>query len=157
MALIKCPECGKEISDMANSCPNCGYPIKENTQHNENTKKIYEYICDSDQCISICPVKEFNNFLGATCKCPDCGAVAEYTETEVISNKTGKVINRYREHGFERPIQQSQQNVPHCPKCNSTAITTGARGVSWFWGTIGSSKTVNRCANCGYTWKPKNW
>ena len=85
MALIKCPECGKEISDMANSCPNCGYPIKENTQHNENTKKIYEYICDSDKCISMCPVKEFNNFLGATCKCPDCGAIAEYTETEAVS------------------------------------------------------------------------
>ncbi len=28
MALIKCPECGKEISDTAKSCPNCGYRIK---------------------------------------------------------------------------------------------------------------------------------
>lgn len=27
MALITCPECGKEISDTARSCPNCGYPI----------------------------------------------------------------------------------------------------------------------------------
>lgn len=27
MALIKCPECGKEISDKAGKCPNCGYPI----------------------------------------------------------------------------------------------------------------------------------
>lgn len=27
MALIKCPECGKEISDKASSCPSCGYPI----------------------------------------------------------------------------------------------------------------------------------
>lgn len=25
MALITCPECGKEISDSAKSCPNCGY------------------------------------------------------------------------------------------------------------------------------------
>ena len=29
MALIKCPECGKEISDKATSCPNCGCPITE--------------------------------------------------------------------------------------------------------------------------------
>ena len=29
MALIKCPECGKEISDMADSCPNCGFNIKK--------------------------------------------------------------------------------------------------------------------------------
>ena len=28
MALIKCPECGKEISDKASSCPNCGCPIE---------------------------------------------------------------------------------------------------------------------------------
>lgn len=27
MALINCPECGKEISDRALSCPNCGCPI----------------------------------------------------------------------------------------------------------------------------------
>ena len=29
MALIKCPECGKEISDKASICVNCGYPISE--------------------------------------------------------------------------------------------------------------------------------
>lgn len=27
MALIKCPECSKEISDKAISCPNCGVPL----------------------------------------------------------------------------------------------------------------------------------
>ena len=29
MALIKCSECGKEISDKAAACPNCGCPISE--------------------------------------------------------------------------------------------------------------------------------
>lgn len=28
MALIKCPECGNEISDTADVCVNCGYLIK---------------------------------------------------------------------------------------------------------------------------------
>ena len=28
MAMIKCPECGKEVSDKAASCPSCGTPIK---------------------------------------------------------------------------------------------------------------------------------
>lgn len=27
MAMIKCPECGKDISDKAAACPNCGCPI----------------------------------------------------------------------------------------------------------------------------------
>ena len=29
MALIKCPECGKEISDTAKQCPNCGHPLTQ--------------------------------------------------------------------------------------------------------------------------------
>ncbi|MDE7323058.1 MAG: zinc ribbon domain-containing protein [Lachnospiraceae bacterium] len=36
MAIIKCNECGKEISDKATSCPNCGCPITPATQ---KTKK----------------------------------------------------------------------------------------------------------------------
>lgn len=28
MALIKCPECGKEISNKARKCPNCAYSLK---------------------------------------------------------------------------------------------------------------------------------
>ena len=27
MALIKCPECGKEFSDTATTCPHCGYSL----------------------------------------------------------------------------------------------------------------------------------
>ena len=26
MAMINCSECGKEISDQARTCPNCGHP-----------------------------------------------------------------------------------------------------------------------------------
>ena len=29
MSLIVCPECKKEISSFAKTCPNCGYPIQE--------------------------------------------------------------------------------------------------------------------------------
>lgn len=29
MALIKCPECGKEISNRAVSCIYCGFPLSE--------------------------------------------------------------------------------------------------------------------------------
>lgn len=31
MSLIKCEECGKDISDQATSCPHCGCPLKEKT------------------------------------------------------------------------------------------------------------------------------
>jgi uncharacterized membrane protein YdbT with pleckstrin-like domain len=29
MALINCPECGKEVSTAAKSCPSCGFPVAE--------------------------------------------------------------------------------------------------------------------------------
>lgn len=48
-----------------------------------------------------------------------------------------------------------KSNVLRCPKCGSTAITTGQRGFSLISGFWGSGKTVNRCGNCGYKWKPR--
>lgn len=34
MSMINCPECHREISDMAERCPNCGYPIARRPQVN---------------------------------------------------------------------------------------------------------------------------
>ena len=43
MALIKCEECGKEISDKAKTCINCGYPVGEIKAREENeNKKAFE-------------------------------------------------------------------------------------------------------------------
>ena len=48
MALINCPECGKEmVSDSAESCPSCGFKIKKYfdqqniNQHTERIPKLY--------------------------------------------------------------------------------------------------------------------
>jgi uncharacterized membrane protein YvbJ len=38
MALIKCPECGKEISDKATQCMYCGAPMDALRDMNEQTK-----------------------------------------------------------------------------------------------------------------------
>lgn len=39
MALIKCPECGKEISDKAGRCPHCGYPINSVPEYETNNMR----------------------------------------------------------------------------------------------------------------------
>ena len=36
MALINCPECGKEVSDASVNCPNCGYPIRKQYANEED-------------------------------------------------------------------------------------------------------------------------
>lgn len=150
--LIKCPECGKEISDKALSCPNCGVPM---------IKKNHCIINGIDVDCSFIFNNEYDNEIKELIMMEKTNLDLNIIEKIIFEwSKSGKIPPVFNgkvstwEDDHREAIQQSQQNVPHCPKCNSTAITTGARGVSWFWGTIGSSKTVNRCANCGYTWKP---
>lgn len=48
MALIKCPECGKEVSDKATACINCGFPLSNiETTSNEKTTNENEVVyCD---------------------------------------------------------------------------------------------------------------
>lgn len=42
MALIKCTECGSELSDKASCCPNCGCPISTIISTNEANKKALQ-------------------------------------------------------------------------------------------------------------------
>jgi DNA helicase-4 len=47
MALIKCPECGKQISEKADKCPHCGLPsqyfnIQKTAKSNELSEKDYK-------------------------------------------------------------------------------------------------------------------
>lgn len=61
-----------------------------------------------------------------------------------------------RDEETEKRIQEylTHKDDPKCPKCGSTSITAGQRGYSLLTGFIGSGKTMNRCAKCGYKWKP---
>lgn len=63
MALIKCPECGKEISDQATSCPNCGYPISNEKKEEQIVEEpLVEVVDDAgmpeDEVIDIEPPSE---------------------------------------------------------------------------------------------------
>ncbi len=44
MALITCPECGKAVSDKANSCPSCGAPITAMMGNFEVTREYSDYL-----------------------------------------------------------------------------------------------------------------
>lgn len=44
MALIKCPECGREVSDKAAYCPNCGYPIDLIADDFDNANSVIDAV-----------------------------------------------------------------------------------------------------------------
>lgn len=73
MALIKCPECGSEISDKATECPNCGYILE---------KKPIAKVCE--ECGA-----ELEN--GAKI-CPQCGCPVPESEEEKQQKKRKKIL-----------------------------------------------------------------
>ena len=46
MALVTCPECGKQISDKATTCPSCGAPISAMFGTLEVTREYSDYLQD---------------------------------------------------------------------------------------------------------------
>lgn len=56
MALLKCPECGNQVSEMADKCLHCGFPIHMKVNRSKEKRKcsycgtinaIYEDVCSS--------------------------------------------------------------------------------------------------------------
>lgn len=67
MALIKCPECGKEISDKADSCPQCGYPINKNMENStDEVNKSSDNNFPDLHSFPVPPVEVKNNLDGST-------------------------------------------------------------------------------------------
>ena len=81
-------------------------------------------------------------------------AMMKLKESDIIEFESKMVPFRMQEQS-ENQKKAEIGNAIKCPKCGSTSITTGARGVNNFWGFMGASKTVNRCAKCGNAWTPR--
>lgn len=74
MALIKCPECEKEVSDKAEICPHCGYPLTgwdDEKQQDEKTLKE-------------CPECRYANTSENT-SCTNCGYPFKSSATDNIT------------------------------------------------------------------------
>lgn len=65
MALIKCPECGNNVSEYAESCPKCGCPMSviKNKTIKENFEK--ENQISNEQC-PLCSAKKRTLFLSGS-------------------------------------------------------------------------------------------
>ncbi len=71
MALIKCPECGKMVSDSAHTCPQCGFPIKS------VTNDVVKIKIDSDPQVPGSMVRIFNTVTGELLHNVHSGTVVE--------------------------------------------------------------------------------
>lgn len=80
-------------------------------------------------------------------------AMIELKQKDIIEFKT-KIAQFKEQVDAQEERKRQERNLPRCPKCGSTSITASQRGYSFWTGFLGSNKTVNRCSNCGHTWKP---
>ncbi len=176
MALIKCPECGKEISDKSSQCIHCGYPLDE--LKTNNTNQLYKIVLTDygkNKVQTITKIREFTGMGLAEAKkfseslpqviqsgisMEECDLIQSHflsvdATVEIQSDTESVSKNTVLEN---KPITKAiikDKNVITCPKCGSTAIVTTNRGFSIMTGFIGSGSPRNVCQNCGHKWKPK--
>ena len=162
LSLINCPECGREISSKAISCPHCGYPIS-NLGNNSKSYTVILNACGLNRAQVVHYLMEtqdinMSNAYNIINNTP-------YIISKNISKEKANELKQIFEMvGATITIKDYDTNDDlnahiktdevRCPRCGSNQITTGQRGFSLLTGFIGSNKTVNRCGNCGYSWKP---
>lgn len=166
MALIKCPECGKEISDKSKQCIHCGYPLEEQEQiqnqlydvvivgSNKNAEiiKLIKYIRETKS-VSLAEAKSIVYHLPYTIK--TLQSKEEATQTINFLKSLNYSVKMIASTDNKSSSISNSKDKLTCPRCGSSAVTTGQRGYSLITGFWGSNKTVNRCGKCGYSWQPK--
>lgn len=163
MALIKCPECGKEVSDKALACIHCGYPLN----NIEQAATLYNAILETTgpnraklnialrniRTLSLVEAKNIIDSAPCTIKENISLSEAQQIQKDFADIMAGvKIVASDGSSSIESPYDK---DVVYCPRCGSTQITTGQRGYSFLTGFLGSNKAVNRCAKCGHTWEPR--
>lgn len=144
-----CPRCGKGWNYAENNqhiCKNCHYEPMIKTEFSDED---YENASTSSP-------KAFRQFkinlrekYTINSDVFDSDLYNTLIAEEYKASKKLKKMKKEKRKNFE-----ANKNKLHCPKCNSTNVTTGQRGYSFLTGFLGSNKTVNRCGNCGYKWEP---
>lgn len=169
MALVKCPECGREgVSSSAESCPNCGFNLREHflNKNEEMNSELISELSKKYGC-NLSPEEEkrieyYEKSQQREIKQINNSDMAEEEkrrrikkETENYASLINSIVVKCKKRNQEE--YDKEHDIVRCPRCGSTNVDIGKRGFSVVTGFVGSNKTVNRCGKCGYKWKPRNW
>lgn len=142
-----CPKCGNIDVGTSKRCVFCNHETFD-TKYTTNDH-IKESVSGN---LSIFKQKIIDEYASKSPEFDEELAKKREEENEKILH--GSITNE------EKAVLQNTGAIPNkdilkCPKCGSTAVSTGVRGFSIVTGFLGSGQTVNRCGNCGHKWKPK--
>lgn len=148
-----------KIGNKAKYCENCS----TNNETKCPTGYMYHLMFDVYTCpycsnslddVDI-PVNDLKTILGITSENKAfIDSMIELRKKDVIAYESKMVEFRMLEEN-RREVRHIEYNKVHCPKCNSTEIGVTNRGYDWFWGFVGSGKSMNVCKKCGHKWDPK--
>lgn len=136
MSLINCPECGKNnVSDSAETCPECGYPIRQNMDiiiEKENLEKE-EFVTICDKCCGFDIIKkEHINRI-----CYSCGGkrisimsrkdwflMSEEEKNQTVDKYINQVKNSYTFDynmfkEYHSRVRIDKDVIVYCPKCGN--------------------------------------
>lgn len=157
MALINCPECGKEISDKSEICIQCGFPLKEkNMCYINGTKYDLSFVFKYKYNERTVPMKKIMDLTGCTLNA-SAKAVNDMFKTGTIPESLILEVKKTTQQQSAKQVAEQKSNTSNqitCPKCGSTNITEGTRGFTLTTGFIGSGKFRYVCKKCGNKWKP---
>lgn len=122
MALIKCPECGKEISNKAVACPHCGCPAsewsdknienKETKQSNSEKEVLSKILHKYDERNKIKAIKEIRELTGYDLK-----------EASKIANDYYNSLKKLKPTALKPSYNYNAETTRiMCTKCGSTNI-----------------------------------
>ena len=169
MALIKCPECGREVSDRANACIHCGFPLNEviatKPQTSNALKKVVIPCCENTT-YKLTAIKVVRQVTGLGLA--EAKELVERSNPVVVNNvdanTANDVANQFIREGINAQVANADETIivpdkkiakiPCCPKCGSTSLATVNRGYSIVWGFLGSGTPMNVCQACGHKFKP---
>ncbi len=92
MALIKCVECGKEYSDKADACPNCGATHVRKNIASETKKKGNKFVIGFVIVAIVIMIAIFNNNNNNEA---DKITYAELSDFEYVINEDGLTLEKY--------------------------------------------------------------
>lgn len=155
MALIICPECGKQISDKAEHCIGCGYPLKyvverecqkvEEVHEDTRTEleKLVDEICARNENMYVA-IKELRQVTGMDL----------HTADDLIRKKYKGMSHEERETAIKTKVRKTlgglfsldplrHADIARCPKCRSVSISYQEQG---------NGKGYAVCLSCGERW-----
>ena len=157
IALINCPECNKEISDKAETCPHCGYKLPKQ-----------EPMFQGVYCPKCLKASWTKDGIGETCIFCNTkmkkSIYATYDEVHQFceNHPELKQSPEFSQEAYNKrvnyvPVDYMNVNAIKCPTCGSSNdqnIQTGERVASVAMFRLFSKKMNKsfKCNNCGYTW-----